>query len=266
MIGEDHMLDMHLDRVTIETRAHSILKEVAGQVIATAGLGIIRGPVGIGKSFALETIRRDLEANGDRVLFLTSSPEVEGSIGSFARAMLAPYGISGGVASSAVESLADLVLSGSPFRGFGERVLVIIDEGQGLKTNILEMLRGLWDRGDAARLGDTFAPAFGLLLVGNDSFFNKGGRTKKAEFRPLMSRVTHDLELPRPDRAEYADLARCLLPEAEELRPMLEAFGHESGNLRAVAKAHRQAVALAGNSPVTAEHLRRAIMFCGGRK
>lgn len=260
------MLDMHLERVTIETRAHSILKEVVGQVIATAGLAIVRGPVGIGKSFALETVRRDLEANGDRVLFLTSSPEVEGSIGSFARAMLAPYGINGGTASSAVESLADLVLSSSPFQGFGGRVLVMIDEGQGLKTNILEMLRGLWDRGDEARLGYAFAPAFGLVLVGNDSFFNKGGRTKKAEFRPLMSRVTHDLELPRPDRTEYAALARCLFPEDEELKAMLEAYGAESGNLRAIAKAYGQAVNLAGKNPVAVEHLRRAIGFSGGRR
>lgn len=259
------MLDMHSSRVNIETRAQSILKEVVTQVTATAGLAIVRGPVGIGKSFALEGIKNSLLENGDRSLIITSSPEIEGSVGVFARALLAPYGLTGGTASSAVDTLADIFLVNSPFLGFGPRFTLIIDEAQGLKSNILEMLRGLWDRGDAARQGNDIAGAFGLVLVGNDSFFNKGGRTQKAEFRPLMSRVTHDIELPRPDLSEYETLAHCLFPELEQHRSLLVDFGRDSGNLRAIDKAYRQAKNLAGRDPISIEDLRRAIRFSGGR-
>lgn len=257
------MLDTHFGRITIQTRAQAILKDVIQSVLDGAGLAVVRGPVGIGKSFALELIRTELEAQGYKVVMVTSSPEIEGSIGAFCRAVLAPYGINGGASSSAAEALADLLLTVYPFQALSDKLVFIVDEAQGLKTNILESIRGIWDRGDAARAGNVYRPAFGCVLVGNDSFFNKGGRTKKAEFRPLMSRVTHDVDLPRPDKAEYAALALAICGENHEARAMLEKYGTECGNLRAMDKVSRGARLSDGDLDLSA--LRRGILYAGGK-
>jgi hypothetical protein len=48
------MLDTPFGRVIIPTRAHAMLSDVLDTVVETAGLAIVRGPVGIGKTFALE--------------------------------------------------------------------------------------------------------------------------------------------------------------------------------------------------------------------
>lgn len=80
------MLDTQIGRVIIPTRAQAILSDVLDNVVETAGLAVVRGPVGIGKTFALRHEIERLEANGVLVIFMTSTPEIEGSIGAFMRA------------------------------------------------------------------------------------------------------------------------------------------------------------------------------------
>lgn len=259
------MLDTQYGRVIIPTRAHAILSEVLDAIVATAGLAVVRGPVGIGKTFALTREIARLEAEGVLVVYVTSAPEIEGSIGSFLRAVLSNFGIAGGSAVSARDALADLMFSAHPFLPGGRRCIFIVDEAQGLKSNILETLRGLWDEGDAARMGNTYAPAFGLVLVGNDTFLNKGGKMRKAEFRPLMSRVMIDMVLARPDASEFKALALGLLPDDEEAQNMLAKFGAEAGNLRAIDKAYRTGVAIQQEGESLASAIARAIRLSGGK-
>ena len=90
----------------------------------------------------------------------------------------------------------------------GPRVVFIVDEAQVLKPSILETIRGLWDRGDQARIIMSGSPAFGCALVGNDTFMRKGGTQRVAGFQPLRSRVTHDVRLPRPNRTEHDAFAQ----------------------------------------------------------
>lgn len=259
------MLDTHYGRVIIPTRAHAILSDVLDAVVATAGLAIVRGPVGIGKTFALQREITRLEAEGIVVIHVTSAPEIEGSIGSFLRAVLAQFGIAGGSAVTARDALADLLFSAHPFLPGGKRCIFIVDEAQGLKSNILEVLRGLYDEGDAARMGNTYAPAFGLVLVGNDTFLNKGGKMRKAEFRPLMSRVMIDMILARPDASEFKALALGLLPDDEEAQIMLAKFGAEAGNLRAIDKVYRLATAFTKDGSSLVSAVAHAICASGGK-
>jgi type II secretory pathway predicted ATPase ExeA len=174
----------------IETRAQSILRDVIHQVVAGAGLALVRGPAGIGKTFALDLIEDELVEAGVRVIRVTATPAIEGSLSAFAREALAEYRVEAASTMNAVESLWSL-LEGYPFRDYGPRTLFMVDESQGLKTSILEMIRALWDRGTHARLGMASGPAFGCVLVGNDQFMSKGGHVRTASFRPLLSRVTH---------------------------------------------------------------------------
>ena len=252
------------DKGIIETRAQAILRDVIQQVVDGAGLALVRGPAGIGKTFALDKIEAELIEDGVRVVRVTATPAVEGSLSAFAREALAGYQVEAGSTMDAVESLWNL-LEGYPFRDYGPRCLFIVDESQGLKTSILEMIRALWDRGTHARLGLTNGPAFGCVLVGNDQFMSKGGHVRTASFRPLLSRVTHNLFLQRPGIAECAAMARLLFPEDESLRALVDGFGDDVGNLRQMQAAKSQAVILAKGEPVTMDHLRRAILMMGGK-
>ncbi|MDO8326071.1 MAG: ATP-binding protein [Cypionkella sp.] len=234
-------------------------------VVATAGLAVVRGPVGIGKTFALQREFARLETEGVMVIHVTSAPEIEGSIGSFLRAVLNQWGIAGGSAVAARDALADLLFSAHPFLPGGKRCVFIVDEAQGLKPNILEVLRGLWDEGDDARRGNTYAPAFGLVLVGNDTFLNKGGKMRKAEFRPLMSRVMIDMILSRPDALEFQNLAKGLLPDNLDAQVMLARFGAEAGNLRAIDKVFRLAMSFVESGDDLLMALGRAIKLSGGK-
>lgn len=94
----------------------------------------------------------------------------------------------------------------------------------------------------------------------------KGGNVRGAAFRPLLSRVTHNVNLPRPSRSELADLARSLAPESDELVEILRDLGESTGHFRALATAMRVARGMgAPDAPVTPDRLRAAIRTMGGR-
>ena len=254
----------HTGRSIIETVAGSILRNVIGEVLDGAGLAILRGPAGIGKSFALDLIAEDLEADGATVVRVTISPATGGSISSFTRAVLSQYRIETGSAADAVEALGEL-LAGYPFSDAGPRVVFVIDEAQELKPAILETVRSLWDRGTHARLGLATGPAFGCVLVGNEMFMGKGGNLRVAGFRPLMSRVTHNVQVPRPDTREIAAMAQSLFPNESDKIAELEELGAITGNLRSLAVAARQSHLAAKGEPVTLALLRRVIRMMGGK-
>lgn len=248
-------------RIIIPTLSHQLLKSAVDVVVRTAGLGIVKGAVGIGKTFALRQIAEELTEEGVDVVMITSSPEIEGSIRSFCMAVA---GDVGNHKRGAAEALFD-VLRGYPFRDPPQPLIFIVDEAQGLKSNVLEFLRGLWDRGDRARLISRNAPAFGLLLCGNETFLNKGGRASSAEFRPLKDRVTVNMTMPRPDPADYVALAKAMLPDNPEAQEELARGGAEAGTLRSIEKAYHFARIQAGEGDITAALIRNAFTLRGGR-
>ncbi len=67
------MTAMHSITPIIRTGAYSILRDVSRAALETARLGILRGPVGIGKTFALRQIADELSQGGD-VVFLVEAP------------------------------------------------------------------------------------------------------------------------------------------------------------------------------------------------
>lgn len=252
---------------TIETALFATMGSVIGDVLDSAGLAILRGPVGIGKSFALRHVVDALESNGNRVFNIAATGALEGKTIEFCRAIHRREGVS----SSEGLELAFEELAGHPFRSYGRRVVLVVDEAQELKNAIIAMLRGLWDRGDLARLGQPNCPAFGLVLVGNDQFLAGGTRRDRVDLLPLWDRVTHNIRLPRPSKADQAAFAAALYPESDrdsaELRDIVQGFGEELGSFRAAAKAARQAHMRASRQgvPVAPEHLKFAIRMMGGR-
>ncbi len=62
-----------------------MLRFVTTQILAGAEIGICRGEVGIGKSFALSQIAAELESEGVSVVRVTVTPAIEANINAFMR-------------------------------------------------------------------------------------------------------------------------------------------------------------------------------------
>ncbi|MGS4946968.1 AAA family ATPase [Meridianimarinicoccus sp. RP-17] len=254
------------DIPTIDTAVCATMRLVIGDVLDGAGLAVMRGPVGIGKSYALRKVIGEFEADGAKVTYLAATGAVQGKIAEFLRALHGREGLS----SAEGLELAFDMLGGYPFRSYGPRSVLIVDEAQDLAAPIIAQLRGLWDRGELARLGDPWCPAFGLVMVGNDQFLGNGTRQDRVNLKPLWDRMTHNIRLPRPSKDEHAAFARALFPadDADKMRAMVQAFGEDQGSLRAAHKAARQAYIRAGQKgqDVNADHLAFAIRMMGGGK
>ncbi|HRK72091.1 MAG TPA: ATP-binding protein [Micropepsaceae bacterium] len=247
----------------IETGVGTALSLVCNQVVAGAGFAVLRGAVGIGKSFALDRIARELTEQGVIVVLVTATEATSGNINAFLRSILGQFHTETGSSSDAEEAVWGL-LSGRPFMPGGQRVLLLVDEGQKLGGKVLETIRGLWDRGDDARLGHSSARAFGCVLVGNPTFMGKGGAQRTASFEPLLSRLTHFMRLPGPSRAECAAFAATIFTD-EGCAAALAEGGQALGHLRGMATAARSAALLAGDGPITVAHIRQAFKMMGGK-
>ena len=249
------------EKPIIETGVGTTLSLACNQVAAGAGFAVFRGAVGIGKSFALDRITRELEEQGVMVVKVTATEATSGNINAFLRSILGQYHTETGSSSDAEEAVW-MLLSGRPFMSGGQLVILIVDEAQKLAGRVLETVRGLWDRGDDARLGNSSAPAFGCALVGNPTFMSKGGAQRTAAFEPLLSRLTHNMRLPGPNRAECQAFATTVYPDAERSTVLAEG-GQIIGNMRGMATAARSAELLAGDGPVTVAHIRLAFKMMG---
>lgn len=250
------------DEATIETGVRAMLSTVCEEVVALSGLAILRGPVGIGKTYALQRIKMNLEEQGVVVVMVTATEATAGNINAFLRSILGQYQTTG--SSSDAEEAVWEMLAGNPFLQSGRRVVLIVDEAQKLAGRVLETIRGLWDRGEPAREGYFAGRAFGCVLVGNPTFMGKGGAQRVASFEALISRLSHNLQLPRPSRKECLEYAGTIY-SAPELVQELADFGQTKGNLRSMAIASRNAALRAGDDQVTLSILQTVIKMMGGK-
>lgn len=243
---------------SLETGVWATLSHILRDCAKGAGIGIARGAVGIGKSYALSRIVSSLETEGVGVVMLTATEAVSGNINAFLRAVLGQYAETG--SSADAEEAVWQMLAARPLGDNGRRMLFVVDAAQKLSGRVLETIRGLWDRGDAARKGTVEAPAFGCVLVGNPTFMGKGGTQRVASFEPLISRLSYNMRLPGPNREECRAFAAALATAAgcddPAFRVGLADIGVSQGNLRGMETASRAAIRLADGGPVTVGHLR----------
>jgi type II secretory pathway predicted ATPase ExeA len=229
-------------------------------------LGIARGPAGIGKSYALKLIAEELSREDDDVMVFTASKATGASRTKFFGNAVLELGIMGHGGVDPMQRLERFLLTGFPFRGFGPRKVLVVDECQHLNASLIECLRYVYDRGEEARRFDPSKPAFGLVLVGNGHFLTSGGKPERAAYEALLTRAAIDWEIDRPPQEEVAALARKLCPDQPELQEAFLAFGMKCGNFRQPAEAVALATHLAGEDPITLSHLRRAFLLSGGEQ
>ena len=250
----------------INTATYQRLEGVIENIAKTAGLGIVKGPVGIGKSFALRQLKKTYRARGYGFVMTTARPETEGAITYFVNDILEQYHGRETRKGDAVYALRTLILR-EDYTFNREPIILVVDESQGLKPNILETLRGLYDEGDLFRRGDKSAPAFGLMFVGNPRFLARSGRAQSAQYDQLMDRVSVQIELRRPSAVECLELANAFAPNDPEAAKILAELGMARGNLRGIEKAAMQARFLdGGRGLITSANVKEALFLLKGGK
>lgn len=246
----------------IDTSVYTTLSWQVRHLLATSGLGIARGPVGIGKSFSINRLKGELEKEGVNVVDATCTPSTEGAYQAFIRTILAERGVYEKGVVDSLQALETLVM-GRPYGYSPQPSILIVDECQGMRANVLTMLRQLWDKGDHARLMGR-GNAFALLLCGNNTFLNRRGVVREMDLHPLRDRVTMNVRIDAPEEDELDHIAVAFCGHDHDAADVLSKYGRSRGNVRSIAQAYREAVGLAGDDPVSPQNLRDAIKMMGG--
>ncbi len=184
---------------------------------------VVHGCAGAGKTYAL---RRYADSRSN-VVVATMSPAVGTPMGVLSRLACVLHMGSGAANAAALE---DILVERLKERG----ALLVIDEAHHLRPVLLDEVRILHDRAGC-----------GLALVGNDPLWPRLVGSERAA--QIVSRVGIRRRLGFPIQSDLHTLAGALLGRdlGRQERPVITSMGRRAGGLRAVAKAMRDAHALA---------------------
>ncbi len=126
--------------------------------------------------------------------------------------------------------------------------LLIVDEAQHLRIQVIEQIRSIFDA----------AGATGLAIMGNDTIYSRlTGGIRAASFAQMFSRISKRVHLRRPADSDVAALGKALNVTGSKERSLLEKIAQRPGALRGVVQTIRLASALA-QGDIDADHIRRA--------
>ncbi len=222
-------------------------------------LAVIRGGFGIGKTFVL---RRYTEAHPCDVAMATLGPTTRSLTGGLSAACVqvarawewyfgeAPRGTSyqsyGLAISRSIQRMCREIIDQ------GGRLLLIIDEAQHARPDLLDEFRGLYDEG-----------LFGLAISGNQALFDpRRGRMETADFGALLSRADHVLDIPAAPAADIDAVLDAHRIAAKESRALLERCA-AAGGLREMIHVIDKAQEISGAPLVGLKHLKAAAASTG---
>jgi AAA domain len=147
-----HLLDLRGAK-TIATAQLQLTCELIAHLVADRSVGLVRGPAGTGKSFAVAAALEHTRAIRPRTVTLESQPSVRMLANTLVRSFGGVH-CEGHASFQATRLLLDMLADQPP------RSLLVIDQAQQLDRECIAYLRYLNEHGC-----DTFA----LLLIGDDS-------------------------------------------------------------------------------------------------
>ncbi len=215
-------LGLHLDAHANLAVTSELMTDLA-TAQASADCLVVHGCAGAGKTYAL----RHYAESRSNVVVAIMSPAVGTPMSVLSR--LARVLHMGSSAANAA-ALEDILVE----RLGGRGALLVIDEAHHLRPALLDEVRILYDR-----------TGCGLALVGNDPLWPRLAGSERAA--QIVSRVGIRRRLGSPSQADLHILAGTLLGRelGRQERTVITAMGRRAGGLRAVAKAMRDAHALA---------------------
>lgn len=238
----------------VETETYGNARYVLSDCHAHGRLGVIRTGVGMGKTHAADTYAAE---HDNEVALLALGPTTRSPTPGLT-ALHAAIGVvwEGALNRQAtrlrnltysfavqehVERLCEDLLDA---RG---RLLVVVDEAQYARPDLLEAFRYFFDRG-----------LFALVLSGNHRLFDpRRGRSEAADFGALLSRAYHVLDVPAPTPGDVAAVAEAYGIAGAEEQALL-ARSAAAGGLREMIQVIEKACAVAAGPRVTLKHLKAA--------
>ncbi|MER7669628.1 ATP-binding protein [Kitasatospora sp. NPDC096128] len=237
---------------TLPTSTFQLTARIVDDLVANCAMGVLHGPAGTGKTYAMESALEDQAARNPglavTLLSFTSQPTMR-LVGDQLLTELTGAATAGG--RNRFQITAKLIdLLAHPKR------LVVVDEAQRLNSNCIEMLR---------HLHDDRKTNFALLYVGGDGCWEVLSREPM-----LRSRIFRRLPFRPLGPAEIPDLIRAYHPiyegaDTELLRSIDETYGH--GTMRDWASFTHTAAALcedADRTRIDAEVVANAFTLLGG--
>ena len=219
---------------TLATSQFQLTERIIGDLVEQAATGVIHGPAGAGKTFAVEAHLEQLRVAGEQRVVTCSLafPSKPTMLRVAVELVTAVTGAAPVGSHNRFKLISHLVgLLASPRR------LVVIDEAQRLNGECIELLRHLHDHPDTR---------FALLYVGGDGCWEVLSREPM-----LRSRVFRRLPFKRLPREKIPDLMRGYHPvyagaEPELLWEIDDCYAH--GSLRDWAAFTHTAAGLCGAS------------------
>lgn len=201
-------------------------------------LVVISGGAGVGKTTACEHYQR----NNPNVWLATAEPSLSST-----HAMLEYLCEVIGIAEKAPNRRSRSIV----LRVKGSGGLLIVDEAQHLKSEALDQLRTLHDKGE-----------IGVALVGNEQVYARlEGGSRRPEFAQLFSRVGMRVSRARPLAKDIEVILDAAGVTGNEERRLLRAVAKKPGALRGLQKCLRVAHMIAngaGAESVDAGHIQAA--------
>lgn len=248
----------------LDTEVHSKTTYAGQDTRRNRYMMTVRGPTGIGKTYACDQLRRGYE---DATVKLTLSRDA-GSMTAGAAALRrafsplidGPYNPYGAPEN---HRPAKVLIELRKFcRRFwdhnGTAILLIIDEFQFAQPLLQDLVRSLWDAEHAGQVG-----LFGLVLCGNTRLFNPvKGKMTEVDFSPVIRRCRHVLDFPvTPPGDTEALMAHYRIAGAESKR-LLAACG-ELGGLGEMINVIQKGQEIGGTPLVALKHLKAAAATTG---
>lgn len=203
----------------VETQAASLFLAAFEHAQHAPDLALVSGAAGVGKTTAANAYR----ARSSNVWIITGEP----CLGT-PRMMLDEIGEQLGVTVyGASHKLSRAIVA----RLRGTRGLLIVDEAQHLRTEVLDQLRTLHDLAE-----------IGVALVGNERVHSRvEGGARSPEFAQLFSRVGMRTVRPKPTKGDIEALLDAWGVEDGEARKLLAVVARKPGALRSMIKTLRMA-------------------------
>lgn len=198
---------------------------------------IAYGAAGVGKTQAAKEYAR----NHSNVWLITITPATAAMISVLQR-------IAGAVSAKSSSRSCAAVEANVLERLKDADGLLIIDEAQHLKINVLEQLRSLFD-----------ATNVGLALLGNETVYSRlAGGFQAAAFAQLFSRISKRMHLRGASESDVSALARAMGVSGTSELAFLKKIAARSVALRGVAQTVRLASILAVGETIKVSHLKQA--------
>lgn len=238
----------------IETPTYRKLRFALSDCHQNGHLAVIRGGVGLGKTFTLEGYAAEHEYS---VALLTLDPTTRALTPGMTAAYTAFADLWERTIALDLRRPSNLTY---PFmiRGLIEQLaadvrrehgplLLILDEAQYARPDLLDAFRSMHDRG-----------LFGLVVSGNARMFNaRRGRTEAADFSALLSRAQHVLDITAPTAGDVEAVAIAHNIGGTEERALLARCA-AAGGLRELFHVMEKARAGADGRALTLKHLKAA--------